>query len=98
MITNDREFQSVLCQLQELRSQRDTLLRDSAVNPFQLHIEVSGMEKMMARLQDEINAFEAEQQSSGASPKSSMFGVGETPIPNASINPKRRTFRMRRAA
>ena len=58
MITNDQEFENVLCQLQELRSQRDALLRDSAVNPFQLHIEVSGVEKMMARLQDEINAFE----------------------------------------
>ena len=56
MIANDQELQSVLRQLQELRLQRDRLLHDSGVNPFQLHIEVSGLEKMLARLQDEVDA------------------------------------------
>lgn len=61
MITNAQEFDTVSRQLQELNAQRDALLRDPRANPFQLHVEVAGVEKMMARLQDEINAFEADQ-------------------------------------
>ena len=64
MISNAQEFETVLRQIEELRAQRDSLLRDAAANPFQLHIEVTGVEKMMARLQNEISEFEADQSKS----------------------------------
>jgi len=57
MIANDQEFAVVSQQLEELKRRRDQLLRDGAANGFQLHIEVTGVEKMIARLQDEIADF-----------------------------------------
>lgn len=59
MIANDEELGIVCCQLQELKAQRDSLLRAGTEKPFQLHVEVAGMEKMIARLQEEIGAYES---------------------------------------
>ena len=59
MIANVQELETVLRQVLELKAQRDSLMRDPAANPFQLHVEVTGLEKMAARLQEEIDAFEA---------------------------------------
>jgi hypothetical protein len=58
MIANEEEFAAVLRQLQELKLRRDELLRDRAADGLQLHIEVAGVEKMIARLREEIEAFE----------------------------------------
>jgi hypothetical protein len=58
MIANDQEFAVVSRQLLELKLRRAQLLRDGAADGFQLHIEVTGVEKMIARLQEEIDAFE----------------------------------------
>lgn len=64
MIANVQESETVLRQILELKAQRDSLLRDPAANPFQLHVEVAGLEKLAARLQEEIDAFEAGQTTS----------------------------------
>ena len=72
MIANDQELETVLRQFQELTSQRDSLLREPAPNPFQLHVELTGLEKLMARLQEEIDAFEAAQS------RSHLARAGET--------------------
>ena len=58
MIANDQEFAVVSRQLQELKEQRDGLLRGGNGQPFHLHVEVAGIEKMSARLQAEIDAYE----------------------------------------
>ena len=44
-------------QLHELKVQRDSLLRGGNGQPFSLHVEVAGIEKMIARLEAEINAY-----------------------------------------
>jgi hypothetical protein len=58
MIANDQERAMVSRQLHELKTQRDNLLRGGNGQPFQLHVELAGLEKMIARLQEEINAYE----------------------------------------
>jgi hypothetical protein len=59
MIANDQELAIVSRQLQELKMRRDRMLRDEEAEGFQLHIEVAGVEKMIARLQEEADAFES---------------------------------------
>lgn len=58
MIANDEEFAAVSRQVEELKLRRDQLRRDGGADGFQLHIEVAGVEKMIVRLQEEIDAFE----------------------------------------
>lgn len=58
MIANDQEFEIVSRQLQELKAQRDSLLRGPTQTPFQSHVELAGLEKMIARLQGEMDAYE----------------------------------------
>jgi hypothetical protein len=57
MIANDQELGVVTRQLEELKARRDRTLRDGKADGFQLHIEVTGLEKMIARLQAEVDAF-----------------------------------------
>lgn len=57
MIENDEQFEVVSRQLQELKSQRDHLLQNGA-EPFQTHVEVAGIEKMIVRLEEEISAYQ----------------------------------------
>ena len=58
MISNDQELDVVSQQLQQLKLQRDSILRKTSDTPFRLHVEVAGIEKMIARLQEEIDAYE----------------------------------------
>ena len=57
MISNDQDSAIVSRQLQDLRVQRDQLLGGKVDGAFQTHVEVAGIEKMIARLQDEIDAY-----------------------------------------
>jgi hypothetical protein len=69
MIANDQELAVVTRQLQELRARRDKMLRDGVAEGFQLHVEAAGVEKMIARLQEEVNAFENSKRSKVAAGK-----------------------------
>ena len=64
MIANDQEFAIVSRQLKELKERRDKMLREGVAQGFQLHVEVAGVEKMIARLQEEITVFETSKQAS----------------------------------
>jgi DNA-binding XRE family transcriptional regulator len=57
MIANDQQLATVLRQLQELKEWRDHVLAESTGTPFQTHIEVAGIEKMIARLQEEKEVY-----------------------------------------
>ncbi len=57
MIVDDQAFTVVSRQVQELKAQRDLLLREAREKPFHAHMEVAGLEKMIARLQEEIEAY-----------------------------------------
>ena len=46
-------------QLEELKAWRDRVLREPAEDPLHMHVEVVGIEKMIARLQEEIAAYES---------------------------------------
>src|SRR5437899_12592000 len=59
MIANDQELGIVFRQRQELKAQRDSLLREGMEKPLQLHVEVAGMEKMIARLREELDAYDS---------------------------------------
>ena len=58
MIANDQELAVVSRQLQELKARRNKMLREGVAEGFQLHVEVAGVEKMIARLQEEMDTFE----------------------------------------
>ena len=58
MIANDQELAVVSRQLQGLKARRDKMLREGVAEGFQLHVEVAGVEKMIARLQEEMDTFE----------------------------------------
>jgi hypothetical protein len=58
MIANSGELAVVSRQLQDLKARRDKLLRERASEGLQLHVELAGIEKMIARLQEEVDAFE----------------------------------------
>jgi len=57
MIGNEQEFEIVCQHLQELKRQRDAILRGSG-DTFRSHVETAGIEKMIARLQEEIDEYE----------------------------------------
>ena len=59
MIANEKEQEIVSRQLRELKAQRDSVLRESTQPAFQSHVELAGLEKMIVRLQAEIDAYEA---------------------------------------
>src|SRR5947208_13383926 len=59
MIANDQQRVMVSRQLQELEAWRDRVLHDSTQSPFQTRVEVAGIEKMLARLREEIEAYES---------------------------------------
>jgi hypothetical protein len=56
MIGNEQEFEIVSEQLQELKGQRDSILGGSG-DTFRSHVEIAGIEKMIARLQEEIDEY-----------------------------------------
>jgi HTH-type transcriptional regulator / antitoxin HipB len=58
MIANDQQFAIVSRQIQELKRERDRALEVAAEKPFQAHLEAAGFEKMIARLQEEIEEYE----------------------------------------
>jgi hypothetical protein len=59
MIANQQELEIVSQQLQQLKGQRDSILRRSGDDaPFRSHVEIAGIEKMIARLQQEVDAYE----------------------------------------
>ena len=45
-------------QLEELKVRRDKMLREREQPGFELHVEIAGLEKMIARLQEEVAAFD----------------------------------------
>ena len=58
MIANDQELAIVSRQLEELRSWRDQVLKGDRERPFEVHLVAAGIEKMIARLREEIEAYE----------------------------------------
>ena len=58
MITNHQEFAVASRQLEGLKVRRDKMLREREQPGFELHVEVAGFEKMIARLQEEVAAFD----------------------------------------
>lgn len=58
MIANDQQLAIVSRQVEELRTERDRALEAADERPFQAHLEAAGFEKMIARLQEEIEAYE----------------------------------------
>lgn len=56
MIANEQQRAIVSRQLGELKEWRDRVLHDSAPSPFRVRVEAAGIEKMVARLQEEIAA------------------------------------------
>ena len=59
MISNDAELATVEQQLRELRSRKERTLADKLRDPFSVDLVVSGFEKMIARLQAEVDEYEA---------------------------------------
>jgi ribosome-binding protein aMBF1 (putative translation factor) len=58
MIANDQELAIVSRQLEELRAWRDRVLKGDRERPFEVHLVAAGIEKMIARLREEIEAYE----------------------------------------
>jgi ribosome-binding protein aMBF1 (putative translation factor) len=58
VIANEQQRAIVSHQLQELEEWRERVLRASSQSPFQTQVEAAGIGKMMARLQEEIEAYE----------------------------------------
>src|SRR5262249_4286116 len=58
MIANDQQLTIVSRQLNELTAWRNRLLQEPSTNRFQTQLEVAGIEKMIARLQEEVTAYE----------------------------------------
>lgn len=58
MIANEQQRGDVSRQLGELAEWRDQVLTEPTPSRFQVRIEVAGIEKMMARLQEEIDSYE----------------------------------------
>jgi DNA-binding XRE family transcriptional regulator len=58
MIANDQQLAIVSRQLEELTAWRDRLLQEPSESRFQTQLEVSGIDKMIARLREEIAAYE----------------------------------------
>ena len=65
MIVNDQEFETASRQVQEVKAQRDLILCEAKEKTFHAHVEVAGLEKMIARLQDEIEAYANRQSGHG---------------------------------
>ena len=59
MIANEQQRAMVSRQLGELEAWRDRVLHDTTQSPFQTRVEAAGIEKMIARLQEEIEAYES---------------------------------------
>ena len=59
MIANEQQRVIVSRQLGELEAWRDRVLHDTTQSPFQTRVEAAGIEKMIARLQEEIEAYES---------------------------------------
>ena len=59
MIANEQQRVIVSRQLGELEAWRDRVLHDTTQSPFQTRVESAGIEKMIARLQEEIEAYES---------------------------------------
>jgi DNA-binding XRE family transcriptional regulator len=58
MIANDQELAIVARQLDQLKTQREKVLELASEKPFQARVEAAGIEKMIARLEEEIEAYE----------------------------------------
>jgi hypothetical protein len=94
MIANDQELAMVSRQLHELKTQRDNLLCGGNGQPFQLHVEVAGLEKMIVRLQEEINAYEnSALRHDATGDRDKVRGTSDScrsvPIPPRSLRPAR---------
>ena len=58
MIADDHELELVRTQICELKARRDRRLRQNGRDAFQTHLEVAGIEKMIARLEEEVKTYE----------------------------------------
>jgi ribosome-binding protein aMBF1 (putative translation factor) len=59
MIANEQQRTIVSRQLGELEEWRDRALHETTQSPFQIQVEAASIEKMIARLQEEIEAYES---------------------------------------
>ena len=59
MIANEQQRVIVSRQLGELKAWRDRVLHDTTQSPFQTRVEVAGIDKMIGRLQEEIEAYKS---------------------------------------
>jgi hypothetical protein len=79
MIVRDEDLIVVSRQLEELKKQRDCLLGEAKENAFQVHVEVAGLEKMIARLQEEIADYENRQRGLATVQDGAVVGRAERP-------------------
>ena len=59
MIETDVELAIVKDQIEYLRGCRDRVFKQTDSNAFMMHLSATGFEKMMCRLLDEVNEYEA---------------------------------------
>jgi ribosome-binding protein aMBF1 (putative translation factor) len=59
MIANEQQRAVVARQLGELEEWRDRVLRGPPQSPFQTGVEAAGIEKMIARLQEELETYDS---------------------------------------
>jgi len=59
MIHNEHELSIAKEQIESLRQSRDRVFERNEGTPFTMHLAANGFERMMARLQAEVDAYEA---------------------------------------
>ncbi len=58
MIQNEQELSIAKEQIETLRRDRDAIFERNEGTPFSMHLAANGFERMMARLQDEVDEYE----------------------------------------
>lgn len=70
MIQNDRELSLAKEQIESLRQSRDRIFERNEGTPFTMHLAANGFERMMARLQAEVDQYESSALEAGATNRS----------------------------
>ena len=59
MIQTDQELAIAKEQIEYLRQSRDSIFERNEGTPFMMHLSANGFERMMARLQSEVDEYES---------------------------------------
>ena len=59
MIQNDQELTIAKQQIESLRQSRDAIFERNEGTAFTMHLAANGFERMMARLQSEVDEYES---------------------------------------